>query len=222
MNLTPTRSDKRRLPYGWEIREWISKHITSRILPMPGYDCGLMDSFNAAHPNQTSFNAQGAAASSAWWVEWNRVTRKHYPVRVFLHNTLPTTFARLHRRWVKNPYWAIVHRINPRHRYHVMKTGLPPGYYDPDTRLLYAVMNEVQRFVEGTKDSVDWVENTGHEDAWHVFNDAVDWWRRYQDYVRGEEEGKFEYDREVQERLHTEADNHLARIMLRRQYLWYP
>ena len=34
--------------------------------------------------------------------------------------------------------WNLIHRFHPKHRYYVVKTGLAPGYYDPDIRMLNA------------------------------------------------------------------------------------
>jgi hypothetical protein len=44
--------------------------------------------------------------------------------------------------------WAVLHRLHPKHRHHVVKTGLPPGYHDPDVVLLHACMAILLRHVE--------------------------------------------------------------------------
>lgn len=43
-------------------------------------------------------------------------------------------------RWLRNPIWALRYRFDPKHQYNIVRTGLPPGYYDTDYRLLHAVM----------------------------------------------------------------------------------
>lgn len=44
-------------------------------------------------------------------------------------------------KFMSKLYYAILYRVHPKHKYQVLDTGLPPGYYDLDTRILYAVMN---------------------------------------------------------------------------------
>jgi hypothetical protein len=44
--------------------------------------------------------------------------------------------------------WGLIHRFHPSHRYNILKTGLPPSYYDPDYQILYAVMNCFRQFME--------------------------------------------------------------------------
>lgn len=52
----------------------------------------------------------------------------------------------LHR--IREVIWAAQHRWNPRHQYHVVRTGLKPGYYDIDWRLLHANMSLLCDYVE--------------------------------------------------------------------------
>lgn len=48
---------------------------------------------------------------------------------------------------LRDAYWWILHRIHPRHRYHMVRIG-PPGYYDPSERIFYACVEELRRFVK--------------------------------------------------------------------------
>lgn len=49
---------------------------------------------------------------------------------------------------IRDAYWWVMHRVSPRHRYHVIRTGLKPGYYDTDTQILHGCMNLLVEFVE--------------------------------------------------------------------------
>jgi hypothetical protein len=61
-------------------------------------------------------------------------------------------------RWVKPVFhfvkrgsdlkWRLYHRYHPRHRYNIIKTDLPPGYYDIDTLMLHGMMALLCRYVE--------------------------------------------------------------------------
>lgn len=62
------------------------------------------------------------------------------------------------RSKIRDWYWWLEHRLNPGHRYHVIDTGLKPGFYDPETRILYAVMEEVCSFFENTCDVITYYD----------------------------------------------------------------
>ena len=52
-------------------------------------------------------------------------------------------FSKIINYWYQfsnpGPIWWLKYRLIPRHRYHVVKTNLKPGYHDPRTRILHAV-----------------------------------------------------------------------------------
>jgi hypothetical protein len=51
-------------------------------------------------------------------------------------------------RAVHEAKWWVLHRFHPSHRYNVVPTGLRPGYYDFDTRILHASMEMLKQYVE--------------------------------------------------------------------------
>lgn len=51
-------------------------------------------------------------------------------------------------RRYRDAKWWLFHRLIPRHRYHVVHTGLEPSYYDVDTLMLHACMALLCRYVE--------------------------------------------------------------------------
>lgn len=86
------------------------------------------------------------------------------------------------RQWVKSlhhfflrfrdaRYWFL-YRFSKDHQYHIVRTGLEPGYYDVDTIMLNACMTLLCRYVEDEQGGVDklaiWAEElqgpvVGHE-----------------------------------------------------------
>ena len=58
-------------------------------------------------------------------------------------------------RWPYNAYWWLQHRLNPRHRYHVIPTGLRPDYWDIDTRMLHGCMTLLSQYVETQMGGLD-------------------------------------------------------------------
>ena len=122
------------------------------------------------------------------------------------------------RRIVRDIYWGIRHRLDPRNRYHVMDTGLRPGYWDPDSRILNAVMEEVDWFFRRTRETVDWTTDPGHYDAFLAMEKASAWWMDNKAKMRS---GDMDFSDEM--RLNNEADALLAEVIMgARQYMWYP
>ena len=56
-------------------------------------------------------------------------------------------FSRARAKWSRAK-WAVLHRVVPWHRYHVIKTDLPPGFHDEDALILHGCMAMLCRFVE--------------------------------------------------------------------------
>jgi len=108
---------------------------------------------------------------------------------------------------LKRRCWWVRHRIDPRHRYHVVSTGLPPGYHDPDVRLTAAIFNETARYVERTKGVIDW---SLHDEAWMAFSEAAAWWDVHRD-VCGPDDEHWE-----------EAKRHLHAVIEHLPCMWYP
>lgn len=52
-------------------------------------------------------------------------------------------------RWIDNHIgYPLLYRLHPRHRYHVVKTDLRPGYYDVDEIMFRACFALLGRYVE--------------------------------------------------------------------------
>jgi|SRR5438552_1256554 len=192
-----------RLPYAWEISDWLDKYI----FPLPEYDVVMLDYL--AHPRMTS----------EWWDEYHKRIKTAHPYRNWLHNTLMPWFSYTGTRYFKDPYWKLQHRFNPKHRYHMINTGLRPGYADPDIRLLWGIMNMVEEYVDYVGDKVDWNADPSHAYAWKVQTEAVEWWKRYKELYKTDF-ANLGHDGE--QRLEEEADDHLAHLMRVRRYMWYP
>lgn len=115
-------------------------------------------------------------------------------------------------------WWAIRHRFDPRHRYHTVRTGLPPGYYDPCVRLTWAIFSEAERFIDGSE-IVDWESDSGHAAARKVMTEAVAWWKKNRPPVA---EGEWNTYTTEGEKSHEEAVEHMRAIIGVLGYMWYP
>ena len=70
---------------------------------------------------------------------------------------IKATHRLLHRS--SNGIWWLRHRFVPKHRYNLVRTGLKPGYYDQDTRMLHACFALLGDYIEeegGEQKLRDW------------------------------------------------------------------
>ena len=112
-------------------------------------------------------------------------------------------------RRVSDVWWWLLHRVHPRHRYHVMRTGLTPGYYDPATRIVCGVLAEITHFVDSDP-CIDWAWAPDHAEAWRVMNAAADFWREHKGSLTSSDDH------------HGEACKHIAALAPALGYMWYP
>ena len=64
-------------------------------------------------------------------------------------------------------YWFF-HRFHPKHKYNKVKLPLPPGYYDPETRIVYTVFEEFSK----------WFKFNNHLlEEYEKFKEIYDWWQ---------------------------------------------
>lgn len=80
------------------------------------------------------------------WDRYNARRQRLFPVRWFFHDTLPDWW-REYLVWPKNKVQQFF-RYRLKDRYHVVNTGLEPGYYDTDTRMINAAFQLLVDYVE--------------------------------------------------------------------------
>lgn len=110
-----------------------------------------------------------------------------------------------------NIYWWIIYRCVTKHKYHIVQTGLKPGYCDPGERLLAAIFTEVTDFV-ANNNHWDWEESEGHTIAWKAFQHADEFGNGYLTALNAGET--------------TESDDYLAmryakKVIDNYRYMWY-
>jgi hypothetical protein len=75
--------------------------------------------------------------------------------------------------------WFVLHRFHPRYRYHVIRTGLPPGYSDERETLLHVSFNILKQFYErqiGPNGFVNWESDEKHSHAFSEMKVLYEWW----------------------------------------------
>lgn len=80
------------------------------------------------------------------WAEWT-VAAKKKKFCYWLTETVPLKYRVMKMRWLDN-IWKLVYRYHPKHKYHLIDTGLKPDYYEIDERMLHGMFNLLVEYVE--------------------------------------------------------------------------
>lgn len=101
--------------------------------------------------NQLDLHKPSALGWDAW-SRWHRDTRLARPVAYFIMQTVPDKFDDFIKFFTK-PVNDLRYGLRVRifDRYHVINTGLKPGYADMDTRMMHGLFNMLVEFVEVEK-----------------------------------------------------------------------
>lgn len=117
-------------------------------------------------------------------------------------------------------YWWLIHRLHPKHRYHVAKTNLKPGYYDPRLRIKAVVFEEIKNYYEKNDVSWDCEENgkeAEHPKAFKAMKEATEFWVKNRGFLLEETSTNFEHLNKLEE----QARDHLKNIMEYIDFYWY-
>ena len=91
------------------------------------------------------YNPPGSLSSKGWRL-FDQEFREKAPIRYWImHDLRNATIQPLKFKYRSISEWI---RYRTTRRYHVVDTGLPPGYYDVDNRILNANFNLLKNFVE--------------------------------------------------------------------------
>ncbi len=128
--------------------------------------------FKLPNPVELGWSSVNALTTEDWrsegdtshtWEDWHKTVKKEFPIKYFLAETLPD-FIR-YKLWfpvkkpISNIYWWAQYHLNPQYQYHILKLSqsnknkLDCDYYkygwcDADRRMLFALFNILNEFVE--------------------------------------------------------------------------
>lgn len=124
-------------------------------------------------------NEPPSSASAKGWRDWRIKAKSENPIVYFLREEVTQWFSVRISMRLKDWKWNILHRFHPRHRYNKVDTGLPPGYYDPCTRMIYACFNDLVRFVDHMNEHqvIDWDDCEQSQQEWKEMNVLYTWWK---------------------------------------------
>ena len=117
-------------------------------------------------------NKRPYAATLREWKEWKLQAKADEPFKYWLVETVPDWFE---DRWrnITKPYNDLRYALRCRvfDKYHVINTGLPPGYADCDTRMLHGMFNLLVDYIEVEK---AWMNVVFNKDLRH--KTKTPWW----------------------------------------------
>lgn len=126
------------------------------------------------------------------WDDWRDNMKKRFPVRYFFYETIPDAWDAVWKygiyKFFHNLKWKILHRFHPKHQYHIIRTRLEPGYYDPDTQIMEGVFALLCDYVENNTEwgVINWEGDEAHAAAWKEMNELAEWFKEV--YPNREEE----------------------------------
>jgi len=126
---------------------------------------------------------------------------------------------------IKRLKWWFLHRFHPNHQYHIIRTGLKPGYHDPDKRITSAIFGITKEFFEQMGESLSSKEDIHREliplrETYEVFKDATEFWDSHHKFFLGEEDE--ELGGEDLEQMEEKALLHMQAIIQHLGHMWYP
>ena len=151
------------------------------------------------------------------WDDWKTEFKSKYPIRFFFYETLPDLWDDIWRygihRFFHNLKWKILHRYYPRHQYHIVRTRLEPGYYDPDTQIFEATFALLCEYVEKNIkwQTINWESDEPHSEAWKEMNELVHWYKeiypnREEEFEKQRPEPRVDFKRSMDEKFKDEPD----------------
>lgn len=80
------------------------------------------------------------------WREFDKEFKKNAPVRFFIKNIILVRIKQIKRRYIDDSInWV---RYRTTRRFHIINTGLKPGYYDKDHIMLHGNFSILKNYVE--------------------------------------------------------------------------
>jgi len=182
---------------------------------------------------------RGVSDEDFTWNDWDKETKEKWPIRFFLFDKVPEEISHKWNRYVTENIWKFKHRFIPKHKYHIVRTDLKPGYYDPSDQILHSCMKMVIDFIDNTSDVIDWEGDEHHKEVHDELLKVYEWWQNYPYRLKQIDESYNDMDNLVEMEIHgkkcelhichkleqeldDETEKMLGIIIKHRTQLWYP
>ena len=115
----------------------------------------MLDKIGLGLPKDSKGNASDMSRSGEDWAVWKNEMKEKYPIRYFLTNEFEAMFVwPITMRVQRVQEWV---RYRTTRRYHIVSTGMKPGYSDVTEKMLHVNFNMLKDFVEIEKAHMwDW------------------------------------------------------------------
>ena len=104
-----------------------------------------------------------ASGTTEEWAEWHKKAREK-PLCNFIANTFPT-YIRVKLMQLNDVKYWFKYRLQKEHKYNIINTGLKPGYYENDERILHGMFNLLAEFVEIEKAQCYYIWGDGNNNT---------------------------------------------------------
>jgi len=115
----------------------------------------------------------GETPNFASMEEWRDIDirEKSMPMRYFILRTVPCWISVKHMQLNDFRYW-FKYRLQNKHKYHLVNTGLTPNYYEIDKRMLHANFNLLKNFVEDELANLQYWNRDKNDPNW-IFDNKL-------------------------------------------------
>lgn len=154
------------------------------------------------------------------WAEWESNYKSKYPFAFFWCESVPRFIDRKWHRIKRIPWW-FKYRFHPHHRYNVLRTGQPPGYYELEDRICLGIFYEFCHFYKHHKSHCCWTSHFGPNKLDDIYNYiTVD--RRKTEFAIEEfyRTGKGAEASQLEQQLDIKDGQVLCEIIKIRGFLW--
>lgn len=102
----------------------------------------------------------------------------NHPIRFFFKDTVVAWFS-YKKFWFREKVWEFKHKYIPKHKYHIIDSGLPSGYHDIPELLLWTNFSFLIRYVEKEEcfETIIWDGDDIHNCVAGELEDLYEWWK---------------------------------------------
>jgi len=104
--------------------------------------------------------------------------KKNHPLQFFLKDTVPDWFS-YKKFYLREKMWEFKHKYIPKHKYHIVNSGLPSGYHDIPELMLWTTFSFLIRYIESEEcfKNIVWDDHSEHLCVESELMDLYEWWK---------------------------------------------
>lgn len=121
---------------------------------------------------------------------------------------------------LRDVYWRFLHRFWPSKQFHIVRTSLDPGYYDPDIRIQQVMFELTKEFIETAQ--VCWECEEHHQKAYNELKEAVNWYFNEKPWFESLITWDHDSDLEAEDEIYKLSQLYMKKIVDNLGYIWYP